>query len=200
MKTQKVAWTVSDEETSWIVFAESGKEAARKGANELDTDPECVEAVRAPQWDKHATLGYVPPREMIEAGWWLVCRQCWRKIDNDNEQEDEDGGFYHPDPVFVGSESFCSQRCYDKSREDDLIRQARKQEAIAHIVKTWPKAKQALVVNGGHPGYEVYATFRFGSNGRAEWKSSDPDHVSIRQTDVDEWNRWLGDEKFTLGA
>jgi hypothetical protein len=185
----ETAWSVKDGEGEWIVFAEDEEHARLKGAYRFLPDSEDIEAERSPEWDKYLELGYVPPKAMIEAGWWFACDKCESRVDEDNEQEDEEDNEYYPEPVFEGQKVFCCQRCRDEWHKDRATEKQRKEEAIALLSSLFPKA-QNIKVHGGKPGFDVYATFKFGDNKEAHWKSSNPDVVTIGQIDKQEWDEW----------
>jgi hypothetical protein len=183
------AWKIKDDEGEWIVIAKDEWNARLKGAYYFLTDVEFVEAKRSPEWDEFSELGYVPPKAMIEVGWQLTCYECESVVDEENEQEDEEGNEYYPEPVFEGQKVFCCQQCRDTWHRDRATEKQRKEEAIALLSKRYPKA-QNIKAHGGSPGDDAYASFRFGNNKRAKWKSSDPDVVTIRKIDKAEWDEW----------
>ncbi len=114
----KIAWELSYDGGVDVVFLA----IAEIPTNEdefIEAFGESTEAAaRCPQYDQFAPVGFVPPRVLLEDGWSLCCRECDRMFDEENEQEDEDteDEYIYPDPVFVGSWTYCSQRC----RDDDV--------------------------------------------------------------------------------
>lgn len=183
----KVAWKVEDEESAWIVMAPSAKSAKAKGAYMFLSEAEYVTAERSPEYDEYAELGYVPPKELINRGWYLECQECSSRIDSDNEQEDEQGNYYYPEPVFEGEYAYCCQDCYDIWIQKKKTYKKRKAETISLLTQRYPFARGINVYGGWTESEEVYAFFTYGNNRRAEWRSSDPDHVSIRGCDKEEW-------------
>jgi len=78
-----------DEGCCTIVFDTDNASARRAGALKLDSDWCLIKHCRrAPQFDRYAELGAVPPLVLIDAGWRFECDHCGRAIDLDADDED----------------------------------------------------------------------------------------------------------------
>lgn len=134
------AYAVHDgDESSDVVFAPRAASAAVKGANVLEADVECVEVTRIAWADKFCP-GPVPRLELIAHGWWFECSGCYRKID-DNEI-DEDAEDQRPiEPIETKGALWCCAECRDDYIADQKARRAAEYIAIAELAE---KARAAL--------------------------------------------------------
>lgn len=108
-----VAWEVREdiEGHSTVVFHHHGLAAQRVGADQLDTEFECVSCSRAPEFDQFADIGYAPPIECIKRGWWFLCVHC-------NVQVNEDD-FDVSKLIEHGKDCiFCSSDCHKAHHEE----------------------------------------------------------------------------------
>lgn len=69
----------NDPETSEIIFAKSNVEARRRHTTEQGADFSDASVTRQKHFDKYAP-GPVPPKALIEDGWFFDCWACGRKI------------------------------------------------------------------------------------------------------------------------
>ena len=207
-----LAYTAHDGDEGWcVVFARSGAAARRRAANEMETEWEGIDHCRrARSLDQYAP-GPVPPKALIDIGWWFGCHHCETRVDSDT-----------PNPVFdTKGNVFCSPWCrHDHvaeravtGREEALVR-----ERLAnHVLTTWPGTE---LVSGSEPvggisahhAYvrvsrygvinviDAHVAFTFpGGQFRAMWRETEkPRHglpdgrgLSICHGDAAAWNAFM---------
>ena len=121
------AVTERSEAMTVIVFATSGIAARRKGANEHDTDFECIESCRRAPWaDQYQSTGLIPAQAWIDNGYSQTCDYCETVIYGDTT-EDEDGN--EQEPIFEGVRAYCGPGC-KKAREEDIAERKASGEAF----------------------------------------------------------------------
>lgn len=94
-----------DGEGSVIVFDSHGMAARRRGAQMLDMggDDEYCNVKRAKHFDHLAEKGFVPVKDLLEAGWWhgtafdgYHLKEAWEgEIPEEEEDEYWDEGYYY---------------------------------------------------------------------------------------------------------
>jgi hypothetical protein len=147
------AYTVHDGDDGWcIVFAKYGVVARRFGANELDIEFDKVDFCRRTKWADGYAPGPIPKLVMIENGWWMECRGCDARIDQDREVEDEDGDFRKLEPVEVNGEIYCCEAC----RQRHLAEIAQRREAEGAAIKDLT-SKLLAEIPGAQPTGESHA-------------------------------------------
>lgn len=123
-----LAWKYDSNDEHWgavIVAGATREDAARAVAgvygwavDEVDED----RIARAPEFDKHATEDGVPAQALWDAGWWFLCNWCEHRLGSDGcelcNECDEDEPEPWVEPVFAGSDAYCSQDCLEAWRED----------------------------------------------------------------------------------
>lgn len=97
---------------------------------------------RTPAWDEFAELGYVPPLELLRAGWRLPCWHCDREIDADDGLEDVTSSM---------RAVFCGQACFDAWTARRAEIHARKERLAKIAAECWPWAEISSAFNGS-PG------------------------------------------------
>lgn len=76
--------TEPNENTGGVVFAKSGIEARKYGANEWNGGVIAGMSVhRAPWADRYGRASNVPARDLIDFGWWFECSACGSLINLD---------------------------------------------------------------------------------------------------------------------
>lgn len=114
--TRVFAYSVHDgDEGLEIVYAARAASARLRGANALDTDPDCVEVSRI-RWADEFYGKPIPPLVKIAHGWWYECAGCDCRIDD--EMEDNRGDEPRAlKPVERGQLLFCAAECRDAHDE-----------------------------------------------------------------------------------
>lgn len=166
--TDRKAYAVSNDDGDGIIlFAKSDIEARRKGANDLDHDDISGLSCRRVPWaDQYADTGIVPAADMIDAGWWLECRGCERRIDGD-EMEDGNGDYYDPEPCGTQHAPYCTPQCQERylrarariKRAERRAFEVLKRELLRKIpgitidpMKTEP-SQPGSIITGSHHSY-----------------------------------------------
>lgn len=179
------AYSVDDgDERAEVIFATSSAAARREfGWEEVGT------CRRDAVFDRYAP-GPVPLLALIEAGWWIECYGCGRKIESqiydyddafDDEGNDLPEDEYRFAPVEVGRRLFCCPACL--SREQARERQrAASDAAMVELVETrFPGAEVTSVSTWPGEQEHWHATFRFPGSGRdgADYDLKDPLHCRV---------------------
>jgi hypothetical protein len=159
-----LAYEASDgDEGCVIVFATNGATARRHAANEMNVDFEGVEFCRRVKGFDRFAPGPVPPRELVESGWWIECRGCQRQIKNDMVE----GDFEDDDPARLvtvdsaverGRDLFCCLGCMEKSDAAEAREKADHQRMIDDLCA---ELRRAL------PGAAIARCHAFG-----DWRGS----------------------------
>lgn len=106
-----------------VVFAKSGIEARRKGANQLDCDGiGGLSCCRAPWADEFEETRIVPAAVMISNGWYLSCGGCDQMISDggtvtrwiENADGEDEEIEVDVDPVGSQHSAFCTPECRDR--------------------------------------------------------------------------------------
>lgn len=141
------AWTVSDDEHSEIVFAESESDARVRGAGLLGVDSDDVaRCARSPEFDQYGSRRAITAEGCIRNGWWFSCAGCECRVDADGgpedqrEEGDEDTGpsyhLYHP------KLAWCSDRCRDADLAERFERRAGEcalhEQVVNEAQRRWP--------------------------------------------------------------
>lgn len=72
-----------------IVFATSGIAARRQGANEHDTEFECIDSCRRAPWaDQYWGIGKIPAQAWIDNGYSQACDYCETMIYGDTTEDE----------------------------------------------------------------------------------------------------------------
>lgn len=184
------AYSVQDGEHGVIVFATSGIAARRMGANELNTEFECIESCRRVQWaDDYASAGAVPPLVLIDHGWWFECSNCGVKVCSDSGDYDKD---IPHEPVADGDAVYCKPYCRDAALKDRAEREARKEAAKQAAEQKFP----GVEVSWTSETDPATVCFTFpGGNYPAHWTVGS-DTVRVCQIDVGTWETF----KASLGV
>lgn len=159
-----LAYQAHDGDEGWaIVFATNGAAARRYAANEMDIDFEDVEFCRRAKSLDQFAPGPVPPRELIEFGWWIGCHGCERyiKLDMDEDDfEDDDPArlVTVADAVERGRGLFCCAACMEKSDAAEAREKADRQRMIDDLCA---ELRRAL------PGAAIARCHAFG-----DWRGS----------------------------
>jgi hypothetical protein len=135
------AYYVSDgDDGACIRFATSSAAARREGAGELGVDWEGIDLCRRePILDQYAP-GPVPPRALLDLGWWFPCPECDAHVSDDSGH----------DHVVVGEHVYCSQTCVAVEYAKHRARQAAEVALIEVFLGKYPDATvQHAYVSGG---------------------------------------------------
>nr|WP_029766850.1 hypothetical protein [Pseudomonas sp. P818] len=125
------AVTERSEAMTVIVFASSGIAARRLGANEHDTEFECIESCRRAPWaDRYQNTGKIPAQAWIDNGYSQTCDYCETGIYGDTTK-DEDGN--EQEPIFEGVHAYCGPGCKAAREQDIAERKASGQSFIAKV-------------------------------------------------------------------
>lgn len=125
------AVTERSEAMTVIVFATTGIAARRQGANEHNTDFECIESCRRAPWaDQYQSTGTIPAQAWIDNGYSQTCDYCETVIYGDTT-EDEDGN--EQEPIFEGVHAYCGPGCKEAREQENRERKANGQAFLARI-------------------------------------------------------------------
>lgn len=125
------AVTERSEAMTVIVFATSGIAARRQGANEHNTEFDCIESCRRAPWaDQYQSTGKIPAQAWIDNGYSQICDYCETVIYGDTT-EDEDG--YEQEPIFEGMHAYCGSGCKEAREQDIAQRKASGDAFLARI-------------------------------------------------------------------
>lgn len=179
-----------------LYFAETANQAKCHAANEEGIDYiEVTSCHRKPEFDQYAP-GPVPPKVLIEDGWWFECFGCYRRVDGD-EAYDYDEDKELDGPVYRGNAVFCSTEC---QQSHDIKRAKEKrldeQDIAATLVK-WPKAEKVTPYMRGDHKRCVW--FTFGGKNVARWAIGE-DVVHVAQEDVEMWTEFANEENKEVPA
>lgn len=98
---------------------------------------EGYEIERKSEYDKYEKLGYVPPKVLIEDGWWFECNQCYRKIDYEYYDYEKEESL---NPVFEEDKVFCSYDCKCNYQKDVEITKQLKEQYKQFVKSKFPKS------------------------------------------------------------
>jgi hypothetical protein len=185
----KRAYIIRDDydHTAVVVFAESAKRAYEGNSGELlnCSDEEDIEnCERAPDFDKYAELGYVPPHVLIEVGWWLECIECNTKVSDDFETDEGDA----LEPIYKGDNVFCSAECHYSFYEARRMDKENKERVTQAALEKWPGIT-VVDANGYHKDIMVEFSFP-GSLGTATWRLN-AESVMVQQRDHEKWKEFV---------
>jgi hypothetical protein len=150
-----------------VVFAKSGIQARRVGAQQLNVEFESVDSCRrAPEFDKYRWSKKVPTIALLEAGWWLTCRHTDQRVDID---ENPDLYISENDEVFLDFQS------YEDHLKEAVLKKIKHLSVIRKTRRKFPFAKKIQFYHGRmqHPETKEYVdcvTFGFpGQKGMVRW-------------------------------
>ena len=126
-----------------IRFATNSATARREGAAELYIDWEGVEGcTRKPAFDAYAP-GPGPKLVLLEHGWWMECHHCMRRIDLDDDSEEDEDGQALPSlaPVESGSAIFCNPECQARQWAERRANAAARTAMCELIWTRFPEAR-----------------------------------------------------------
>jgi hypothetical protein len=168
-----------------IYFAETANQAKCYAANEEGIEYiEVTSCRRRPQFDQYAP-GPIPPKVLIEDGWWFECHGCNRRVEEDMHDYWEDDGPTQPDgPVYRGQGVWCSTNCQAKSDAREAEARRKSEETIAAVRSQWPGVGKVVPYMRGD-GKEC-AWFEFGGTYHATWVVGE-DTVHVAGQDVAAW-------------
>lgn len=142
---------------------------------------------RKPEYDKYEKLSYVPPKVLIEDGWWFYCDKCDKRIDYeyyDYEQEES------LNPVFDKEKIFCSMECCDNYNQEVLAEKKLKEDSVQFIKHRFPKADIKLFL--GH-SKRMHVEFELPKlNYRVKYDSKFKDSVTVIQSDIENFEKYYG--------
>lgn len=143
---------------------------------------------RAPQYDEHWPLGYVPPLQLLEEGWWWNCPECDYEFSADEFRWDDERP-EQPTPVSIKNWLYCSPDCAKEARKKAQLRRLQSAQVKAVLMSQLPNCTLTYVSPD-------FARFRFpGCRWAATWRSAQPDRYEINALDHDAWNRWQAEVK-----
>lgn len=179
----KVCWVEThadrydaEEHGTAIVFATTEARAlvkARKWHNWGKTEP--VHGVRrAPEFDHYADAGEVPAEALLGAGWWLTCPTCGSQVEEEGKEDDETGEWI--DPVYVGTEAYCSQSCLDSLIADQQENKRKKEATRAAFERRTHGAVEVLDCYSHRDGGTIHFKIPAGIvHGHFKWSDQEPD-------------------------
>lgn len=168
-----------------IVFALS-EEHACEVADDQSYDPES--AKRAPQYDEHWPLGYVPPLQLLAEGWHWRCPECDREFSSDEFRQDDEHP-EPPDPTPDRRRLYCSPKCAESASSKAELRRLRCAQIKAVITSQCPGA----VITSLSPGR---VQFRFpGAKRSAAWSVKAPNQYAIDAGDLIAWKNWRSEKR-----
>ena len=205
----KVAFTchADDEDIgSHVVLAEDEKGAAAEfEAVTNGYEPDLIK--RAPEFDKYADAGDVPPSALLAAGWWMTCTNCEHHVGEEGCEQcsdeatepDADECAPMPDPVVDDKTGnvFCSQQCADAWRDYHI---ARREAEVALKLKATSLfvGCEIVSVNVGVLGAkktEAQVELRVpGCQGTVRWMEETGESYA-QARDVDAWVEYLMSNK-----
>lgn len=182
------AYNVQSDDFGCVVFAKSGIEARRNGANELDLDlSEIVSCRLAPALDKYVSvIGGVPWKVLVEEhDWTQECGYCNHRVSS-----------AEPDHVWNDdSQIYCSIEC--QARREDVDRKRQKESEVADKQKLAAIAAAEAKFAGAYDfsayilvNKTINVTFRF-PNGKwcAHWFPHN-DSVTVSPEDLKAWETY----------
>lgn len=178
-----------------VVFARSGAEGRRLGADRLDLLFEDVDSCRrAPEFDAYAEAGRVPPLVMLDAGWWFECSHCGHRIDTDREGPDGE----YLEPVTDGDAVYCNTEHLMCEWRDRRTREARMNAVVEACATRFHHLPIRDMRGGEHyqnGGRDTVACCDFDFPGRkgryARWDLGDS-NVHISECDREAWRAMAG--------
>lgn len=189
-----LAYSVQGDECGTIVFANSGIEARRIGANMLNLEFDEVESCRRAQFaDIYAAFGTVPPLVLIEQGWWWSCTGCGdgvRGIEVEREPGDKsEPTFKVPaDAIILETEVWCSLKCKAREESKRATENVLKNTITEIVQKNWPEAGSIVVHLSTNPP-QAHFMFPGGTN-PAVWAYG-AESVRVTAIDVAFWNAYV---------
>lgn len=178
-----------------LYFARTANQAKCYAANDAGCDYiEVGSCRRQPQFDEYAP-GPVPPKVMIENGWWFECFGCSRRVAEDMDDyadDDDDGGTTLDGPIYRNNAVWCSTACqssWDKQREAERLAN---EEAKAACLLKWPKARNVTASMRGSG--KRCAEFDFGGKIKALWEIGDT-KAWVAPIDMEIWEAFAREAK-----
>ena len=160
----------------WVDLGEDEGQVIRFAQNEKDIESryDAVSIKRAPQYDCHWQLGYVPPMVLVDAGWSFECDRCYKEIHEEHWDYEADEAIH---PVAKGLLLFCSDACLCEHNAESSIRKIRVAQAKAFLLSRYPKAQNLRVHCWGGI---VTASFGWANKKRrVDWDSKAPELLSF---------------------
>jgi hypothetical protein len=142
------AWTIMCDENSVIAFGNTEEEAREKGAFELDSELDYIEAHRSEEYDKYSEAGFVPVEILINNGWWFECFHCYKHVTEETEN-----------PVYIKQGVYCSPEC-QQNRKDEIEEMDSDFEQFQICILqnyTW---LDIVKFDGGYPARTAFAEFK----------------------------------------
>lgn len=183
------AYLVSDgdPETQTIQFGRTNVAARRRGANEIGTDFGSVTCRRERWADEFASQPFIPAQAYVNNGWWVGCSNCAAMVSNNSAGDDKEGNSVPHEPVYCGSDLYCSPSCQEAEKAEIVAAAQRKQEVIDGTLAEFPGVD---VVSASEHGTDRWARFNFpGGLGAAEWRLGDTE-IWIAKRDQEAWNTY----------
>jgi hypothetical protein len=185
-----VAWVVtcSSAPMSVVVFQHLFPMARREGAIKLGVSEDVVVCERKKDYDSFAEYGRVPPRRMLEDGYWFDCPHCEMRIRLDNPETPISNIVVEP-----SGEVFCNENC---SAAHEPIRQQRNKRFESfklRLKQRYPRLK-FFEFQGGYPHRFDLARFEFPGGmfpGSVE-EVEEGYQWCISQIDVIAWQQFTG--------
>ena len=200
MRKQLLAYEIREnhEGQCVIVFEASNAAARRIGGCELNLEFDEVDSCRrAQQFDQYAP-GPVPPKALIDAGWWFECHHCGRRVSDEMADDDDDSGDACPgelEATYRGEAVYCSQHCAamdfrskrDRVEAVDALIEVVEGDYPGSVVTAAHIYKDRLVRSDPNQGIKTSAHFRFpGGRYPVEMRWGEP-HVYVHPEDVDQF-------------
>lgn len=189
------AVTERSEAMTVIVFATSGIAARRQGANEHDTDFECIESCRRAPWaDQYQSTGKIPAQAWIDNGYSQTCDYCETVIYGD-ATEDEYGN--EQEPIFEGVHAYCGAGC-KAAREQDIAERKASGEAFKAKVQAERPYLKFTRFRAGYPWIYNSAEFTFDGakyGGGVNEKEDGALYWHVSAEDKPAWDRLIAEQE-----
>ncbi|WP_062297161.1 hypothetical protein [Nostoc piscinale] len=142
----------------------------------FSVDREEWEVKREPKYDCYAHQGYVPVSDLLKDGWWFECYECFKKVDSEAWDYDEDKPM---DVVVLEKILFCSHRCHNKykARVQRIVETKEyllKKFSVSTNLSVWPY-RDSICASFDLPGCQE----------SIRWQSDRPDEITYCAVDKD---------------
>lgn len=189
----KLAWIVSagecdaDDECACVVFAPDDESSIQIGFRALGLeDQEGCSTSRAPEFDAWAAQGEVPPKVLLEHGWFIGCHGCGSCIHQGDGDATEK-------VIEHGSFLFCSKECQVEQIAEVMKVNAAFEEFQEEVKARWP-GLTFTGFEGGWPILTPFGRFTFPGSlyggGRVRKTRDGKLELAVAAGDMKAWELW----------